>query len=376
MIYIICGLLATLSIAFYRGRVPQKSPLHAISWESPQLERRLSTDRRSIKNFLALAVSFLLLFIPAGFRYGIGTDYWARYAPLFEQIRGGGAAPEQEPGYLALNRLVATITDDYQGIFLATSFLTLALYYRFFLRMSLSPAISVFIFVFGGFYLESFNAVKQALAVAILLNTIEYALRHKYVRFMLLTLLAASFHGSALIWLAALPLLLIRLNRANRVLLIALLVGLVLAAPQLLQTLVEQFAPNYAWYFTSDYGVTRSVHPTAIFTTVAAFVLVLVTTHRLKERDGYTNAVVNLSIVNVVVFLATLVIAYLFSRLNYYFAPIQLIAVPLALSLIRSSFNRRAVTFVVCAAFFTGFIFQTLVWNAHGVLPYEWVFSR
>lgn len=386
-----------------------------------------------------LTLSFSVLFLIAALRYGVGTDYWLRYAPLFELIQQGDVEG-QEIGYVLLNKAVGLVTDDYQGIFVVTSFITIALFYRFFLRMSINPALSVFIYAFGGFYLEDFNLVKQALAIAILVNTFELALRNKHLAFALTTLLAVTFHSSAIVWFAVWPLMWIRVSRAARIAIALAMIGVVLVVPQTLSVLVQQFAPNYSWYFDSNYGSTRSIQPAVVIVAVAAFAFTMVKVGKAQREersagtlatagqtrllehlastgikagkvqrknsaaiaslaardtqpgsnhvrevfkadkpfpsDRYADAVVNVLAVSAAVLVATTTIAYLFSRLNYYFLPAQLVAVPLALSLVENRLARQLLTFAFMTAYMTSFVLQFLVWNAHGVLPYQSIFSR
>jgi hypothetical protein len=322
-----------------------------------------------------VSLSFSVLFLIAALRYGIGTDYWLRYAPLFEQLQYSNVEG-QEIGYVLLNKAVGLVTDDYQGIFVVTSFLTIALFYRFFLRMSINPALSVFIFAFGGFYLEDFNLVKQGLAIAILVNTFEFALRKKHVAFVLATLLAASFHTSALVWFVVWPLMWVRLGRAARISITLALIVVILVVPQTVSMLVGQFASQYSWYFDSNYGTTRGIQPAVVIVAVAAFAFTIVKVGKAGLADRYADAVVNVLAVSTAVLVATTTIAYLFTRLNYYFAPAQLVAVPLALSLVQNRLARQLLTAAFMSAYMTSFVFQFLVWNAHGVLPYDSIFSR
>lgn len=375
MIYLFGGLLASVAMLLHRRPPHRTSPLWAVTLGSDQLTSRLNGKGDRTASFFGVALSFSVLFLIAALRYGIGTDYWPRYAPLFEQIQLGDV-DGQEIGYVLLNKAVGLITDDYQGIFVVTSFLTIALFYRFFLRMSINPALSVFIYSFGGFYLEDFNLVKQGLAIAILVNTIEFALRKKHLAFVLATLLAASFHASALIWFAVWPLMWIRVGRAARIAIALAMIAVILVVPQAVSLLVAQFAPNYAWYFDSNYGATRSIQPAVIIVAVAAFAFTMVKVGKAGRADRYADAVVNVLAVSTAVLVATATIAYLFLRLNYYFAPAQLLAVPLALSLVQHRLARHLLTALFMCAYMTSFVFQFLVWNAHGVLPYDSIFSR
>lgn len=359
----------------YRRPPSSTSPLWSVTLHSDPLANRLRTRGDVTVSTIGVVVSFLILFLIAALRYGIGTDYWFRYAPLFDQIQYGNV-DGQEVGYLYLNKVVAYITSDYQGIFVATSLLTVGLFYRFFLRMSINPALSVFIYAFGGFYLEDFNLVKQGLAIAIVLNSIEYALRKKHLTFITLTLLAASFHVSALVWFAIWPFMWVRLRQWVRIALSLAIIGVVLLMPGTAPLLVDEFAPEYAWYFVSNYGVTRSINAVVVIVAIGAFVFTLVKVGRSGRGDRYADSIINVFAVSTAVLVATMTIAYLFSRLNYYFDPAQIIALPLALSLVKGARVRHVLTFVFMSAYMTSFVFQFLIWNAHGVMPYESIFSR
>lgn len=406
MIYLLGGLLASAAMLLHRRPPPCTSPLWAVTLGSPALSARLNGSGDRVVSFFGVTISFAILFLIAALRYGIGTDYWLRYAPLFEQIQNGNVNGH-EIGYVLLNKAVGLITDDYQGIFVVTSFLTIALFYRFFLRMSVNPALSVFIYAFGGFYLEEFNLVQQALAIAILVNTIEFALRRMHLAFVLATLVASSFHTSALVWFAVWPLMWVRVGRAARLAIALAMIVVILLVPQAVSLLVGQLAPDYAWYFDSNYGVTRSIHPAVVIAAVAAFAFAVIKVGSVERRDPYSHTatkngntphttysytatkirkaggadryadvVVNVLAVSTAVLVATTTIAYLFSRLNYYFAPAQLLAVPLALSLVQGRLARQLLTVAFMSAYMTSFVFQFLVWNAHGVLPYDSIFSR
>ena len=375
MVYLFGGLLASVAMLLYRSAPSRTSPLWSVTLRSSALDARLGGLGDKVASVFGVSLSFSVLFLIAALRYGIGTDYWFRYAPLFEQVQHGEVVG-QEIGYVLLNRAVGLFTNDYQGIFVVTSLLTVGLFYRFFLRMSINPALSVFIYAFGGFYLEDFNLVKQGLAIAILVNTFEFALRKKHLAFVAATFVAASFHASALVWLAVWPLMWVRVGRATRIVLAVVMISFVLLVPQTVSVLVGQFAPEYAWYFDSNYGSTRSVHPAVIIVAISAFAFTILKVGKAGLSDRYGDAIVNVLAVSTAVLVATTTIAYLFSRLNYYFAPAQLLAVPLALSLVKNRLARQLLTFLIMSAYMTSFVFQFLVWNAHGVLPYDSIFSR
>jgi hypothetical protein len=183
-------------------------------------------------------------------------------------------------------------------------------------------------------------------------------------------------HSSAIAWFLVWPVLRFRGNRLLRLVLVATIAGIVVVAPGALYWAVSQVAPDYAWYFQSNYGTIRSIEPSVVAITVAVFLLSVLLVRSGSGDDRYASGVVNLMGLNVAILGATLFVAYLFFRLNSYFTPVQMLVVPLLLSTVRSTGIRRVMTLGFMLVYVISFALQFIQWNAHGVLPYESVFSR
>lgn len=353
----------------YRRPPSATSPLWNIVGGGPGVPRRLTAAGSVTLGRVGLLLSASVLLTVAATRYGIGTDYWSRHVPMFIQIRNGWRT-DYEPGFIALNLIVGYFTDDPQWLIALLSLLTIALVYRFIARMSLNPALSVLLFVLGGFYLETFNLAQQGLAIALLLNTIELALRRKHLAFVLVVLVATSIHSSALIWFAVWPLLMIRLNRFWRTMAAFGATALILGASQLLIAWAARIAPDYAWYLTSNYGDARNISLGVILCAFAAAVPFMLRATPAGEGD-YSGALANLLLIGALLLVTAITSAYFFSRLVYYFTPVQMVAIPYLLATIRSAVTRRIIGSAYVVLYLSAFVYQFIVWNAHGVVPYE-----
>lgn len=359
---------SVLMLLYQRPASPVKRLAPASDGQVPE-RRALSQDLVGTVGVLA---SFSILAGVAGARHGIGTDYVLRYVPLFENIAGGWHV-ETEYGFRLLTEAVAAFTDDYRWFFAVTSVLTVGLVYRFILRLSFHPALSVFVYVFGGFYLESFNLTQQALAIAIVLNTIEFALKRKVVPFVVITLLAATVHSSALLWLLVWPFVSTRRGpRTQMIRMVALGLG-VLFLPATLGAIATRWAPEYAWYFQSDYGFVRSFDPGSVVIAGSLLVLSLLV-RGPSNATRYRTSVLGLQGLQIVTLIASLTIAYAYTRVAYYFTPIQMLALPMVLAFIRDARIRAVVAAALVLLYVAAFYYKFVVWNAHGVLPYESVF--
>lgn len=374
MIYVYCGLLASILALPYRGAARWSST--KVGASTPGANGIARDGYRTAERCLFF-LSFALLSFVAATRYGVGTDYLMRYVPTFYDIRAGRDPDvDIEPGYILVNRVVAYFTGDYQWVFAIMSAATIGLIYRFIARNSLNPALSILLFVLGGFYLEPFNLVRQGLAIALVLNTIEFVADRRLRPFLLVTALASTFHFSALAWLLVWPLCNLRLGRSGVAVKTGLLLVLVFVAPGVLQQAVSQWAPTYERYFESDYGVVQTFDPWGFLLALLLFGLTLIAMAGQRTISRLEHVVSTIQGIQIASLVAGTVLAYAYSRLTYYLTPIQLLVVPILLSRVKSPVLRFALGVIVVTVYFAVFVHKFLVWNAHEVLPYQSVFDE
>lgn len=155
-----------------------------------------------------LTIAFLLVFIPSAIRYDIGTDF-LNYINIYENI---DIYTYLEPGFYLLNWTLNYLNVDSQWVFVLTSLIfTIAFFVAY------PPKSGAWILHFAMMTLLwfiSFNTIRQALSTAICFYAIFYFFDKKYVPFFLFTLLATTFHTSAIIILLVGLIALIPLKRS------------------------------------------------------------------------------------------------------------------------------------------------------------------
>src|SRR5699024_6886954 len=149
---------------------------------------------------------FICLLIPsilAGLRYKVGTDYEA-YVLIYNKVNGLSyleflQTNNYEIGFFTLEK-IAMWTGDVKILFFLSSFITL-----FFIYLALKQHINIFPITLGymlyifTIFPDSLNAVRQQLAIAIVVYSLKYIFDKKLYKFLLFTLLASTFHITALI---------------------------------------------------------------------------------------------------------------------------------------------------------------------------------
>ena len=212
-------------------------------------------------------VSFLALFLVSALRAPeVGRDT-ASFLAIFSKLHGRSFfdiftySTWVEPGFRLLLATVALFTSNGQWVIVVTSFLIHGSVSLFLYRHSKNVYLSFFLYMAMMIYPFYLNIMRQALAVAVLLFAWDCLKRRRWIGYLLLVLLAASFHVSALLFLPCPLLTLIPVNkRTLRVILPVTgglaVTGLLLVRP--LVSLVTLLIPRYADYtpttFLALYG--------------------------------------------------------------------------------------------------------------------------
>ena len=186
LIYIAIAVMAILT-AGYAGRVPA------------------GVRRRGAVIFL-----FLLLFVPAALRQGIGNDYY-RYAAFMHLVVSNAYVPT-EWGFNTLVRVIYGLCgyENYLLVFAVFAAVTLFIFLKALFREAEDFTASFALFMLFGYYFNCYNTVRYYLALSVALLALGFIRRKEYVWFVIAVAAAASFHKSALVLILLYPLCMIR----------------------------------------------------------------------------------------------------------------------------------------------------------------------
>lgn len=157
-------------------------------------------------------VSFILLLLFGVFRFDVGTDFM----PYYRFFNSGSFFDGRfEIGYSILNYLTAKIFGGSQAIFIVTHTIIMVLAYLSINKYSLDKKFSVLLLVFGFFFFDAMNGIRQYIAVLICLYGHGFLIDRKIIKFIITVLIATTFHYSALITLILIPLRKYKLTKMN-----------------------------------------------------------------------------------------------------------------------------------------------------------------
>lgn len=150
--------------------------------------------RHTIDRWILLSIAFLLVFIPSAVRYDIGTDY-LNYMEIFES--GNYINYKiKEPAFYFVNWFLDSIGAHVQWLFVSFAFIFTAVTFKAYLRKN--AWLLHFIF-FSMLWFFSFNGTRQAIALSCCFLGLFYFFDKRYTYFVMLAILGALFHQSALV---------------------------------------------------------------------------------------------------------------------------------------------------------------------------------
>lgn len=158
---------------------------------------------------------FLILWIPASLRYGIGTDYF-NYCSIYEHIDIDWYTNDVEVGYVGLNQLFHTLQLGHEWLFAAVAGIT---YAPLCFGLPKKGYAWWMLFYVLTIYFNSYTLMRQSIAISLSLYASVQLLQGHSKRYLISIVLASFFHTSALLLLIAFILKYMNFNRWNTLLL-------------------------------------------------------------------------------------------------------------------------------------------------------------
>lgn len=268
------------------------------------------------------------------------------------------------PGFRVYESLIKTHTDNYLVFFLFPAVFVQYSYLRFIRRHCENFLLGVTLYLFLGTYTFSIAAMKQTIAMAILLFAVDALIDRKQIRFFLLVFAAFLFHTYAIAFLV-LPLFTVK-PWTPRTFLLLLVVYFVM---QNFNSVIEEFLEfaNESGKHVSGSEIigTAAINPIRVAVYAVVPVLALIFNRYLFHRDNIDrehNILVNMSVLTVAIMSIGLVnAANMFARMGQYFEFGLICSLPWMLHKIFERRSERLMTAVAIGCFFAYFCYANLV---------------
>lgn len=328
-------------------------------------------DRRMVALLFGFAGGVLAVF--SGIRYDVGVDYM-NYREMYDEAIVL-AEDQTEIGFAWFLHLCKTGGIPFEAIVFIFSGLTVGLACRFIRQYSPFVLFSVFLFYsFGQYYFNSFNAIRQALAIYIFLSSLPLIQHRKWKTYFLLTGISAFFiHASALLLL---PLYFI-LHREYPFYLKSIFLILFILGSELIVQLIGM--SNYAIYLELD-KFASEVNASTYFLLFQAIGVLVWSIFQEKKLPEYRlffnlNYIALLMLILVILFRGTPLIMVA-NRFSYYFTPVYMVMLPLAIARFHRTDNQFLLILFLSLIYF-GILYMALMVNgvSNNLVPYRTIFN-
>jgi hypothetical protein len=217
-----------------------------------RLGKSLSKKREAI----FVIVSFCLMLYVQGFRgFYDGADT-KNYLDIFDLILDNKSNinirkldfENIEIGYVALNLMIAKISTDYRFFIFAISLIMLVLHITYLWKYSKNIYLSIVLLLGFNIFYTSMVSLRQYLAIGVIYWSLQFALEKKYIRALILALIAFMLHNSSI--LLCVPIILYILLKKKENLWIPILMALLLSLPlvNVIWKIVLALIPKYNFY--------------------------------------------------------------------------------------------------------------------------------
>lgn len=283
--------------------------------------------------------------------------------PIDVFLRSGEMHILKNPLFYLYESLVRTFTDNFMIFFMFPAFFVQYSYVRFIRRHSPSLLLGVGLYLFLGTYTFSMAAMKQTIAMSILLYAVDALIERKNIRFYLLVLVATMFHTYSLMYLA-LPMFTVK-PWSFRTLLILLGVFFVMANYNaVLEGFIEIANESGKNVSAEEIIGTAAINPirVAVYAVPSVFALLFRPYLFIDKEDREHNIIVNMAFITLAIMSIGLVnAANMFARMGQYFEFGVICGLPWMLSRPFEKRSERLVSLIAIVCFFGFFCYSNLI---------------
>ena len=317
-----------------------------------------------------LVIMIVILSLFCGLRTAFNdTEVYIRgflNAPTLSEYLAEGINLFENPLYYGIQSFFRHwITDNYHIYLLVTAFFTISSFVRFIKTYSTNFVFSIVLFFTIGLYLSNFAAMKQSIAMAILMYAISALIEKKTGRFYLLVFIAMLIHTYAIMF-AILPLFTQKPWTPITYLAIAAIIFVLFTFESTISEFLE---------YAEDLG--KEINETEVFETqsISLFRLAVfavpplfsfIFQKRLNSVYGRTQCIaINMSILSFLVMCLGLASAgNLFGRSAVYFEIGTIIALPLIVQKLFTKQSAKIVSYIAGVCYIAFFVYDIQSFDA------------
>lgn len=316
---------------------------------------------------MAMILTFLPLFFLAAFRVNIGTDY-KNYISIFYGLQYDNPMMygwiKPDPLFLVLNNTIAALNLSPQWIFIVTSAIYCGCLVYVIYDLSSYQLMSVFLLFGTTIYFASLNEVNQHFACCVLMVSLIFAYKKKFLPFIILVVIAGLIHSMSFLFLVVYIFNFKCINRRNACIIAGASVVALPFVIKIVQVIIK--LTPYAHYLTYD----KYLGASSLVGILLQFAILAFTSLYYDKNDSLYKFLYS---VNVVCLVITLLQGYipLAYRIKWIFYYPVIILIPMAIRNIKDRRIAFLFKLILIVLFSIYAYYQIVIGGGHGVYPYE-----
>ncbi len=318
---------------------------------------------RSKKNVF-LFISALLLFVVHCFKEHANFFDLPEYVATFDYLVYGNIEDasyfmKSEPGWLYLNKLLASISKNHLILFISHSIVVIYAYMITIKKYSHIPWLSVFLFITGPFN-QSMYVMRQHLSIAICILSIPFILDRKFFRFLLVVLFASTIHYTALVFLPSYFIYLFKFDKKFWLTLSFVGIASFVFFHEIVNYIMSDLEIGYA-----SYAEKEGTNYTA-FLISSCILILLIFSVRFRDLQDIDKLVVQLFFIGYIISLSGIGVS-ITSRLNMYYTVFNMLVIPLSIVKLKRPFKHLVLIPI--------FILYLYMWISKDMEGYKFLIS-
>lgn len=313
-----------------------------------------------------IILAIIIIYFFSAFRFDIGWDYLAYYNTIeygyITNIVGRG---EYATIFLVDLSRKTGITNIYFAI---NSFITIFFIFKTMKNYSVNYWISIFLFIcFPLFYLNSFSVIRFFSALAITFYGFKYIEKKKFFHYLIIVLLASTFHKAALVAIVFYFARFIKLKTSK-------IVIILLSLPfigKLINIFIIKYFPVYSAY-TLETTVQEGTKAILFLGLIGIIALLL--RNNITKNDEIANLYFNCYLIGMFIYLMFYSQGTMGHRISLFGTIYSILLVPKIISLVQNYKNRLYINMVLIITLIVMF-FYILYVGAFTYLPYKTIFD-
>ena len=336
------------------------------------------------RNEIFVITAVIILCVISAIRFEVGYDCsyegytasWRYFAKRnykeYIECRNVHSKRKFEKGYVILVYFLKNFGLDDQVLYIGTSIL-IAILAGIFLYTQMKDKVWGFFLLYGiGAFYFSLNLIRQVIAAFIFAFAIVMAKNKKIIPYMLLTLLAASFHKTALLMIPFYFILQIKFTKKTLIIYSLITAIIFFASPYAIDLVGKLW---YNGYMDSIY-ILNGNQWFYLITPVVLFIIIFIFRDKICEDDKSNNIYINCAFFNMFFYIIGCRHAIV-DRFTVYFEPALIVGLCILICKLKeeNSQHFKKDCAVIIAAILTINIIY-LVEDGHGIIPYDTIFTN